>query len=219
MAYISKEDQEFLQRTFSELERPVKLIYFTQQFDCEYCVTIREILSELIELSDKISLDVYDANEDSPEAERYGVDLIPGLVVTNEKDYGIRYFGAPGGYEFSSLIEIIVDVSRGTTGISEKTKSALANLKKPIHIKVFVTLSCPHCPRAVHLAHQLALESELIRADMIEAAEFPRLADLYNVGAVPKVVINDNVEFEGALPEDFFLEQILRTDAEAGVSN
>lgn len=212
MAYLSKDDQEYLEETFSSLERPVRLIYFTQQFECEYCEIGREIFSELARLSDKITLEMFDFEEDTSEVEQYGIDMIPGLVVANEKDYGIRYFGIPGGYEFSSLIEAIIDVSRGITGLSEATKQAVKSLEKPIHIRVFITLSCPHCPRAVHMAHQMAIESEMVRGDMIEASEFPHLVQRHNVGAVPKVVINDTIEFEGALPEQLYLDHVLEAD-------
>jgi len=212
MAHLSDEDREHLRKNFSELERPVRLIYFSQKFECQYCETTQEILSELSELSDKIALKVYDLHEDSTEAEKFGIDMIPGLVVANEKDYGIRYFGIPGGYEFSSLIEAIIDVSKGVSELSEETKQALKKLEKPIHIRVFITMSCPYCPRAVRMAHQMAMESEMVRGEMIEAAEFPQLVQRYNVGAVPKVVINDTVEFEGALPEHIFLDHVLQAD-------
>ncbi len=212
MAHLSNEDQEYLRQTFIELEQPVRLIYFTQQFECQFCGTTNELLTELADLSENITLTIYDLVEDRAEAEKYGIDMIPGIIVANEKDYGIRFYGIPGGYEFSSLIEDIVDVSKGVTELSKETKQALQELEKPIHIRVFVTMSCPHCPRAVRMAHQMAMESELVRSEMIEAAEFPHLVQRYNVGAVPKVVINDTVEFEGALPENLYIEHVLKAD-------
>jgi predicted DsbA family dithiol-disulfide isomerase len=62
----------------------------------------------------------------------------------------------------------------------------------------------------VRLAQHMAVASTSVRADCIEAGEFPELAERYRVMAVPKVVINDRVEFEGALPEREFLEAVLR---------
>jgi predicted DsbA family dithiol-disulfide isomerase len=62
---------------------------------------------------------------------------------------------------------------------------------------------------AVQLAHRCAVESELVRADMIEASEFPHLANRYGVYAVPKVVMNERVSFEGALPEKAFVDYLL----------
>jgi hypothetical protein len=62
----------------------------------------------------------------------------------------------------------------------------------------------------VRLAHQLAVASDLIRGDCVEATEFPDLAQRYSVMAVPKTVVNDRVSFEGALPEAQFVEHVLR---------
>jgi glutaredoxin-like protein len=214
MAFISDQDREVLREIFDGLERPVKLIYFGRKFDCDYCETMKDILTELEGISEKVSLMAFDADEDREEAEKYGMDLFPGLIVRNKKDYGIRYFGIPGGYEFSALIGVIGEVAKGVTDLSEQTKQALKRLENPMTIRVFITLSCPYCPRTVHMAHQMAIESNSVRGEMIEAAEFPHLAKQYNVGAVPKVIINDTVEFEGALPEHIFLDHVLQADAE-----
>jgi len=63
----------------------------------------------------------------------------------------------------------------------------------------------------VRLAYQFALESDLVRADGLEATEFPDLTSKYRVYAVPKTIINEGPYVEGALPENFFLDEILRT--------
>jgi len=62
----------------------------------------------------------------------------------------------------------------------------------------------------VRLAQQFAMENDLIKADAIEASEFPDLAGKYRVYAVPKTVINDEAAIEGSLPEEFFLDEILK---------
>ncbi len=63
----------------------------------------------------------------------------------------------------------------------------------------------------MRLAYQFALESDLVRTDGIEATEFPDLAGKYRVYAVPKTIINEGPYIEGALPENFFLDEILKT--------
>jgi len=163
-------------------------------------------------LSDKISIEVYNFAIDKEKAQEYKVDKIPAIVVMGEKDYGIRFYGLPGGYEFVSLIEAIKAVSARDSGLTSESRELVKKLTRPVHIQVFVTLTCPYCPQAVKLAHQLALESDLIRADMIESAEFPHLVNKYNVFAVPKVVVNEKIQFEGALPEPAFLEQVMKVD-------
>ena len=85
----------------------------------------------------------------------------------------VRFLGLPGGYEFTTLLADIVDVSRGVTDLAPETLDAVRAIDDPVHIQVFVTPACPYCPRAARLAHQMAMENPLIVADVIEANEFP----------------------------------------------
>jgi glutaredoxin-like protein len=124
------------------------------------------------------------------------------------KDYGIRFYGIPSGYEFSSIIEDIMMVAEGESGLSAETKAWAAALESPVHLQVFVTPTCPYCPRAVLLGHQLAMESDMITADMVEAIEFPHLSNKYSVQGVPRTVINETVHLEGAAPEAMMLGKL-----------
>ena len=142
------------------------------------------------------------------------MDKIPALAVTRggaePKDYGIRLYGIPSGYEFATLIEDIKLVSRGRADLAAPTQQALAQLTKPVHIQVYVTPTCPYCPRAVVLAHRLALASDLVTADMVEASEFPHLANRYQVYGVPRTVIEDVIHIEGAVPEAQVVSRLLQ---------
>jgi alkyl hydroperoxide reductase subunit AhpF len=102
-------------------------------------------------------------------------------------------------------------ISTEKSGLSDETKNKLKAISKPAHIQVFVTLTCPYCSSAVAMGHRMAYESDNITADMVNAQEFPQLTQRYNVFAVPKVVINEATQFEGALPEDKFLEKVLKS--------
>jgi predicted DsbA family dithiol-disulfide isomerase len=62
----------------------------------------------------------------------------------------------------------------------------------------------------VRLAQHMAIASERVTATAIEATEFPDMAQAYHVSGVPKIVINDRVEFMGALPEPQFLDAVLQ---------
>jgi glutaredoxin-like protein len=211
MPVLNDRDKQAIKTKFSrELRDNVRIILFTQEFECDYCAITRELAEELQKLSDgKIELVVYDFQKDDSYTQRWGVDKIPAILLHGRREYGIRFFGVPSGYEFATLLEDIVDVSKGVSRLSQPTRDKLKTVTKPTHIKVFVTPTCPYCPRAVRIAHQMALENEYVTADMIEAIEFPHLANKYQVMAVPKVVINETISFEGALPESHFLEHVL----------
>jgi len=205
MPLLQEKDREYLRGEFAKLTEPVKLILFSDEQGCASCADTRQLLEETAELGEKIELQIYDMSSDAGKAEEYGIDRAPTVIVEGDRDFGIRFIGIPSGYEYSSLIEDIIDVGTGKTELSDATKDALADLDEPVHIQVFVTPSCPYCPRAVRTAHMMAIESEKVTADMVMANEFPELATRYSVMAVPKVVINEETSFEGAIPEEDFL--------------
>ena len=129
-------------------------------------------------------------------AEQYDIDKIPAVAIVADgedaKDYGIRLYGIPSGYEFSTLIADIVMVSSRESGLDDATKAYIQGLESPLHMQVFVTPTCPYCPQAVRLAHMMAMESDMVVGDMVEATEFPHLSQKYQVMGVPRTVINEN---------------------------
>jgi glutaredoxin-like protein len=212
MALLKDQDREHLLKEFEALKDPVKIMVFTQENECQYCAETRQIAEEVAGLSDKISVEVFDFVADQEVAEHYNIDKIPATVITrggdDPKDFGIRYFGIPSGYEFSSIIEDISMVSLGDSGLSDETKNMLKELTDPLHLQVFVTPTCPYCPGAVRLAHQLAMESDLVKGDMVEAIEFPHLSQKYHVQGVPRTVINESTHMEGMAPEHMLMEKV-----------
>ena len=210
MSLLPDDKKEVLRNELKEkMVDPVSIIMFTQEIECRFCSDTRQLVQEFQTLSDKIKVEVYDFMADGDKAKQYGIEKIPALAIVGKKDYGVRIYGIPYGYELQTLVEAIVNVSKGTTDLSEKTKSILADVKSPVHIQVFVTLTCPHCPTAAAVAHKLAIESDFVRADVIDSSEFPQLAQKYSVMGVPKIVINEKVEFVGAFSEDLFAEHVL----------
>ncbi len=219
MPLLSERDRSRVKEILAKIQDPVTLHYFTQDFECESCKVTHELLEELRTLSPKLNVKVTEFKEGEGEAKRLGVDKIPALVLEGPKVYGVRYFGVPSGYEFSAFLEDLIDASRGTAEVMADTKAWLASLKKPVHIQVFVTPTCPYCPRAVRMAHKLAFLSDKVTADMVSANEFPHLAMKYRVMGVPKIVVNEGeVEFEGGLPEEAFVEQLRRLSGDTGPS-
>lgn len=210
MSLIPDDKKELLRNEFNtRLEDPIKIIMFTQEIECRFCSDTRQLAQELAALNSKISFEVYDFMANAAKAKELGIDKIPALAIIGRKDYGVRIYGIPYGYELQTLISAIINVSRGKTDLSDRTKAILADVKAPVHIQVFVTLTCPHCPAAASIAHQLAIESDMVRADVIDSSEFVTLAQKYSVIGVPKVVINEKVEFVGAFNEDLFAEHVV----------
>jgi len=207
---IPDDKEDFLRNDLKEkMVNPVKILVFTQEFECRFCSDTRQLVQELAALNAKITVEVYDFVADADKVKKYGIDKVPALAIIGEKDYGVRIYGIPYGYELQTLIEAVINVSRGKTDLSDKTKQILAEVKAPVHIQVFVSLTCHHCLVAAAVAHKLAVESDLIRADVIDGSEFPQLAQKYAITGVPKVIINEKIEFVGAFNEDLFAEHVL----------
>ena len=213
MAFLNEKDSKAVRERLTKLPSPVTLAIFTQEFECEYCRQTRELAEEVAALSEgKITAVVYDLVKDRAKAESMGIDKIPALAVLGGKgeDYRIRFFGIPAGYEFSSLLESIDMVAKGDSGLTPATREKLKALTGPLHLQVFVTPTCPYCPRAVLTAFRFAMESDKVRASMVEASEFPHLANKYQVSGVPHTVIGDSQQpMVGAYPEAAAADMLL----------
>jgi glutaredoxin-like protein len=207
---MDQDTQNQVRDLLAEVKSPVTLRMFSQEFECGYCKETRQILEEIADLSDLVTVEVSDLVADKALADSLGVDKIPAVAVLGEggQDYGIRFYGIPSGYEFTSLLEAIILVGTGAVGITDATRDFLEGLEDPLHLQVFVTPTCPYCPRAVVLAHHLAYASDKVTADMVEVTEFPHLGNRYNVMGVPRTVINDDTYIEGAAPEQMLLEKL-----------
>lgn len=200
--------QRQVRKALESMTSPVTVAVFTDEggepHACEICEDTRQLVEEAAHLSGgKILAKTYDLARDADVARRYGIDAVPAVVLldANGKDHGIRFFGIPTGYEFATLIMDITMISAGETGLRRDTVEILNAIETPVNIQVFVTPTCPYCPPAVHLAHRLAFAGDRVTASMVDASEFPDLADRYDVHAVPLTVINETVRLEGSMPE------------------
>jgi glutaredoxin-like protein len=184
------------------IRMPVKLVIFTQTFECPNCQTSRQLLEEVAALSDQISVEVHDFVTDPEKVKEYAIDKIPAVAVVGERDYGLRFYGVPAGYEFTTLIHTVRMVGGAGSQLDEKVQAELRSLTQPVHMQVFVTPTCPFCPTAAAIAYEMAYVSPMIRTDVIESTEFPFLSVKYQIAGVPRTIINENTMVEGAATPD-----------------
>ena len=193
--------------------KPKSAIVVPGRTECELCEETRALLEDVASLSDLITLTVHDVRGQSDLAREAGVSRVPTLVMRGAARGVVRYVGIPAGLEFGTLLGDLAAVSCGATTLGTESRAKLAMLRKPVHVQVFVTPMCPYCPRVASLAHQAAVESANVTADVIEISEFPDLAARYHVRGVPKIVMNDTVELVGAQPEAAFVDAMLEAAA------
>lgn len=206
MAFLTEENKKQLQEYFRDQKRDTTVVLFNTD-DAPEGETTATLLREITALNDKLHLEEYDLIKDAKKAEEYGVERAPGYVLLDEnKEFTrVAFSGVPLGHEINSFLSALREVGADTIEMPEALRERVEKIEKPVDIKVFVTLSCPHCPGAVQKAHALALKNKNIRAEMIEAASFPELSGKYGVSSVPHIVFNDSASILGNQPFDEFV--------------
>ena len=139
MGLIRDEDAAEIRQRLQGMVSPVKLLHFTQELNLELGAETLQLVKELATLSDKLSLQVLNFLLDKEEVTEYRVDKVPATIIRNGKDYGLRFYGLPAGYEFPPLLDAILAISKGDSGLLGTSRSKLAQLTQPLHLEVFVT--------------------------------------------------------------------------------
>lgn len=206
---FSKDVSTQIQDIFKGMINPITIKLFVDG-NCETCQETTQLLTETSELSDKITLEVIELADAGEDLVTYGIERTPSFVFLDQKGQyrGVKFNGIPAGHEINSFISAIMEMSGVEFQFSQKVLERIAKINKPVDIKVFVTLSCPHCPGAVQTAHRLAMLNSNVKGEMIEAQTFYELSTKYNVSGVPKIVINDKYELLGNQPVEEFLKKI-----------
>lgn len=186
----------------------LRLVVAAEAADCVSCDTTHQLLSEVVAAAPEL-LSLLVLTPGDPRAE--GITDTPTLVVAAPGRPGrIRYQGLPAGYEFATVVDAIERVSANDAGIKPANASRVEELQAPVELMVFVTPSCPYCPAAATLAQRLALATSNVTAITVEATEFRELSMRHQVSGVPRIVVNQLGAFVGAMPEDRYVDEIVR---------
>lgn len=145
MALISAADQEKLRESLAQLQRPVRLLFFTQTLGCETCPMTRQILDELPQLSDKITIEEFNVVLDAEKAKQFGIEHAPAVAVVwkdeagQDHDTRIRFLGAPSGYEFISLVQAVMLAGGRPSILTDENRARLKAVDQPLTLQVFTT--------------------------------------------------------------------------------
>lgn len=206
---FSKDIADQIRSVLSGMKNPITIKLFVDG-ECETCAETKQLLVETSALSEKITLDVIEIEDANQDLVDYEIEMTPSFVFLDKDNLyrGVKFNGIPAGHEINSFISAILEMSGVEYAFSSDILTRIANIKKPVDIKVFITLSCPHCPGAVQTAHRIAMLNSNVKSQMIEAQTFSDMATKYNVSGVPKIVINDTHELMGDQPIEMFLKTI-----------
>ena len=216
---IQEQQRSQLKRTFrKDLKADVEMRLFTQRpspitvpgRECRYCVETQQMLEELVALSPKLRLEVVDIFAQPELAKDEDIVRVPALAFGPKGKAKLRFFGIPGGYQLSVIVEDIKTMSRGVSPLRMDTRKGLREINQPVHIQVFVTPADTASPPIARLAHALAIENEKITADIIEIEEFPALVQQYGIRSVPMTIVNEITKITGLTSEQEFVDKILQ---------
>ncbi len=210
-ALIDQETRQTLKEKFeSELVDEVHLTLFLGDENPEHGEFALQLCQELNDIDERIQYTVH--RNGSGQAAELGITRMPTLLIGWDQGYRIKYTGAPVGHEASSFIETISLVSRGESMLTDSSLAKLTEIDQDTTVQVFVTPNCPHCPRSVMMANQIAIAAKgKVTADCVEATQNIELAQQFNVSSVPQQIINGDPESVsiGALPEPQFVNTVL----------
>lgn len=140
MALLRDDVVAQLKDEFRSLQRPVRLVVFSQAMADPESEQVRRLVEELAALDDRLSAESANFVLDQERVRELGIARTPAVAVLGEtQDHGIRFYGMPSGYAFGTLVDAILDVSSGDSGLTDATRAALGRLARPVHVQVFST--------------------------------------------------------------------------------
>lgn len=139
MSYFSDQEQQAIAARLEPMTGPVRLVLFTQAIGCETCATTERIVAGLAEANPLLTVELKNPVLDAEDAAAFGVSRVPGLAIVGDRDRGLRFYGAPEGYELVSLLEGILLASAGDSQLSDEARAGVAGLATPRHLQVFST--------------------------------------------------------------------------------
>jgi glutaredoxin-like protein len=219
---IPLREQEVLKQRFArDLQNRVRVDFFGQKPSGVFvpgridtsaaCEDVRKLLHEIAALNLRISLTVYDIDDDASTAEGMGVERAPGIVLRGPTNRPVRYFGNPRLHQFATFVEALLLVAHGKPALQAETIKTLRRLRSDVTLKVFVAPACPHSPQAAVTALRLALESARVKLDICDVATFPDVIGRYFVAATPQTVFSDQYAIPGVIEEGNLAEDVLVT--------
>ncbi|BBD72483.1 glutaredoxin [Sulfodiicoccus acidiphilus] len=216
---FNDEVKEALKDALKDMKEEVDVYVFTSNdADCQYCDLTVKLMKFIGEATPRpngkglLKVHVFNQGQDDDVFRKFMVERVPTVAFL---DGIVRWTGAPIGEELRALVETIVRLSVGDSGLSpEVAKTVRESVKGKVRIETIVTHACPYCPYAALMGHMVAYEAfkagrSNVVSDAIEAYENQDVAEKYQVMSVPTMAINGSVEFIGVPTEENLINSIL----------
>ena len=185
-----------LQAYLQNLRTPIRLIATLDASDKS--AELRELLQEIAELSEKVSVD------------ESGSDLrCPSFVVAKAgESRGVRFAAIPLGHEFTSLVLALLWTGGHPPKVEPEVLEQIKGLDATLKLEVYMSLSCHNCPDVVQAATLMAIYNPLIDTTVIDGGLNQAEVDARQVMAVPMVYLNDQVFGAGRMSLEEMLARL-----------
>ena len=180
-----------LKNIFDKFQNNIKIVSILN--DNDLSIKIKEFLTEISSISNKISLEIYKLGENPQLEDKISLDLSPTIAILDSDNNfrGVKFSGLPSGHELNSFILALYNIAGPGQELSDDLKLKIKNINNKTTLKVAVSLSCSLCPEVVTGAQRLAIENSNIQTEMIDIFAFPELKTKYNIMGVPALIINN----------------------------
>jgi alkyl hydroperoxide reductase subunit F len=166
---------------------------------------MKELLAEIVQLSDKISL--VESSDDSVRKPSFSINR-------KGSDIGVRFAGVPMGHEFTSLVLALLQVGGHTIKFDDAVIEQIRNLDGDYAFETFISLSCHNCPEVVQALNAMSVINPRIKVTTIDGGVFPQEVEARQIMAVPMMFLNGEHFGQGRSS----VEEILaKLDTNAGV--
>lgn len=211
---VQEQAEAQLKALFQELPNRIDLVLVTDaRSDEPYGRAAREVIQAVSRISDKVAL--REISLESDQAKEWNVAQAPTMIFCPDK-YDIRWSGAPVGEEGRTLVEALLMLGLGKSGLSDQSRKVLAGIEGDRRVKVFVSPTCPYCPQQAVNAIKAAIEAPYkISVEIIDIQVNPQLARKYNAASVPTVYANEIMVAQGAQPEELFVASLAALEQQA----
>lgn len=193
---IVPELESQLGQLLAKLEAPVTLVCLLGEDGKSG--EMAAFLNHVAGLSPQLSCKFLAPGEDPDTDEALDASLLPATGVYTEAGFGRMVFhGVPGGKEITGFAGALLNAGGAAKPLDKPTLKDIAKIRKPVDIRVCVSLACHHCAQLVMSAQRVAWENPLVTAHMIDANLYPELVKRHQIQRVPLTVLNGDKTVPG----------------------
>lgn len=208
-AFLDEALRKQLADVVARFENSIELVVIKDPTN-EESIEIEKAVKEITDISDKLKFSSYNKGENKNLETKIKAERFPTIAILNKTgEYsGLKYSSIPSGHELNSFILGMYNVAGPGQKVADESLVKIANIDKPVNIKIGISLSCTKCPKTVQSAQRISTLNKNVEMEMINIFTFQDFKNRYDIMSVPAVIINDKHIYFGEKNIEDILEII-----------